>query len=235
MVGERDGRPDPGDEKELWRVWDAHASRMVWQRVIERGGDRAIAQRALEQVPEVSALQALEANRQLVELLTSRRWYVMQAAREVGASWSEIGAALGMSKQGAQDWYRRKIELQEQHVGDLHDAERARAVLAEQTAEPAARLGADLSWDPAVGVSYEVAESILGDLIGHASAQLWDATHGAAPDPAEVARWEETLRGYTAERRSLSLHDPEKLREVIEVRGAELRDLTGRRPGGASD
>jgi hypothetical protein len=33
----------------------------------------------------------------------------MQAAREAGASWSEIGAALGMSKQGAQDWYRRKI------------------------------------------------------------------------------------------------------------------------------
>jgi hypothetical protein len=36
-----------------------------------------------------------------------------------------------MSKQGAQDWYRRKIEAQEQYVGDLHDAERARAALGE--------------------------------------------------------------------------------------------------------
>jgi hypothetical protein len=54
---------------------------------------------------------------------------VMQAAREAGASWSQIGASLGMTKQGAQDWYRRKIADQEQYVGDLHDADRARAAV----------------------------------------------------------------------------------------------------------
>lgn len=133
MVGERDGRPDAGDELSRWQVWDAYASRATWQQVIERGGDRAIAQRALEQLPAVSALEALEANREIVELLTSRRWYVMREAREAGASWTQVGAALGMTKQGAQDWYRRKIELQEQHVGDLHDAGRARAALTEET------------------------------------------------------------------------------------------------------
>lgn len=35
-----------------------------------------------------------------------------------------------MTKQRAQDWYRRKIDEQEKYVGDLHDAAAARAVLA---------------------------------------------------------------------------------------------------------
>ena len=89
----------------------------------------------------------------------------------------------------------------------------------------------DLSWDPADGIAYEVAESVLGDLIGYASSKLWDATHEPAPDPEDVARWKETLHGYVSERRSLSLKDPGKLRAVIDVRGAELRELTGRRRG----
>lgn len=235
MVGEWAGRAEAGDELGLRQVWDAYGARAVWQQVIERGGDRAVAQRALGQLPAVSALEALEANRDMVELLTDRRWYVMREAREAGASWPQIGAALGMSKQGAQDWYRRRIELQEQHVGDLHDADRARAPLAEPTAGMSARSGGELGGDRAVGVTYEVAESILGDLISHASSQLWDATHGASPNPEDVARWETALRGYVAERRGLGLDDPETLREVIEVRGAELRDLTGRQPGATSN
>ena len=103
----------------LLGVWKSYGSRMTWNTVIKRGGDREVAERALADLPEVDALDALEANRQLIELLTGRRWYVMREAREEGRSWSEIGAALGMSKQGAQDWYRRKIAEQERHVGDL--------------------------------------------------------------------------------------------------------------------
>lgn len=56
---------------------------------------------------------------------------MLRAAREAGASRAEISAALGMSKQGAQDWYRRKIADQERYVGVLHDGKRARAVLDE--------------------------------------------------------------------------------------------------------
>ena len=74
----------------------------------------------------MSALDALAVNRELVDLLIARRWYVIRDAREAGASWSQIGAALGMSKQAAQDWYSRRIAEQKQYVGDLHDAERAR-------------------------------------------------------------------------------------------------------------
>ena len=53
----------------------------------------------------------------------------MQAAREAGASWADIGAALGMSKQGAQDWYRRKVGEQTRYVPELHNNARAVAAL----------------------------------------------------------------------------------------------------------
>ena len=56
-----------------------------------------MAQQVLDRLPSVVALEVLAANAQLVELLVGRRWYVMQAAREVGASWGDIGAALGLS------------------------------------------------------------------------------------------------------------------------------------------
>ncbi|KKE98593.1 hypothetical protein WN67_28450 [Mycolicibacterium obuense] len=69
------------------------------------------------------------ANARLVESLIGRRWVVMQAAREAGASWSQIGEALGMSKQGAQDSYRRAIERQERYVSKFHDTARGRAAL----------------------------------------------------------------------------------------------------------
>jgi hypothetical protein len=53
----------------------------------------------------------------------------MNEAREAGASWPEIGEALGMTKQAAYDWYRRKIGNRERYVPDLHDTARARAAL----------------------------------------------------------------------------------------------------------
>lgn len=117
------------DEQELYRLWDAYGQRRMWHKVIERGGDQAVAEEALAELSNVAPLDALEANAKLVDLLTGRRWSVMQAAREAGNTWDEIGLALGMSRQGAQDWYRRKIADQERYVAEFHDADRARAVL----------------------------------------------------------------------------------------------------------
>lgn len=117
------------DESDLMAVWQARAIRATWARAAENGADPEIVAGALADVPEVTAVEALEANRRLADLLTGRRWHVMQGAREAGASWSEIGDALGMTKQGAHDTYRRAIAAQEEHVGDLHDASRARSVL----------------------------------------------------------------------------------------------------------
>ena len=88
-----------------------------------------MAQQVLDRLPSVVALEVLAANAQLVELLVGRRWYVMQAAREVGASWGDIGAALGLSAEDAESWYRDKIAHREQYVPDFHDTERAREAL----------------------------------------------------------------------------------------------------------
>ena len=59
----------------------------------------------------------------------NRRWYVIQAAREAGASWDEVGTAIGRTGQEAQAWYREQIERREWYVSDIHDVARARAAL----------------------------------------------------------------------------------------------------------
>lgn len=118
-----------GDERELLAVWNLAHERGTWEGILRKDPDNAVAQGALEQLPVAGPLEALAANARLVDLLTGRRWYVMRDAREAGATWSEIGQALGMTKQGAADWYRRAIAKQEQYVGDLHDTARARAVV----------------------------------------------------------------------------------------------------------
>lgn len=119
----------PPDVSEYIKAWDAHESRQMWQRVVDRGGDADVAQSALDQIPEVDAIEALAANAAAVNLLIGRRWYVMQAAREAGATWEAIGTALRITKQGAQDYYRRQIENQEKYAANFHDTDRVRAAL----------------------------------------------------------------------------------------------------------
>ncbi|MBG0741726.1 hypothetical protein IV500_20425 [Paeniglutamicibacter antarcticus] len=128
---EDDAPQMPPDIPEYLSVWSTYGQRAVWERVIAQGGNKDVALGALSALPEASALDALKANRAAVDLLVGRRWYVMREAREAGATWEAIGDALGVTKQGAQDYYRRKIEKQEMLVSDLHDAARARAVLDE--------------------------------------------------------------------------------------------------------
>jgi hypothetical protein len=110
-----------------WRTWEAYGARLGRRAALDRGGDPDVICRALDELPEVSALEALDANRRLIEDLTGRRWYVMRAARGEGASWAEIGAALGMSKQGAHDWYRRTIAQRAEPATGLRDTDPARA------------------------------------------------------------------------------------------------------------
>lgn len=119
----------PPDVSEYIKAWDAHESRQMWQRVVDRGGDADVAQSALDQIPEVDAIEALAANAAAVNLLIGRRWYVMQEARGAGATWEAIGTALRITKQGAQDYYRRQIENQEKYAANFHDTDRARAAI----------------------------------------------------------------------------------------------------------
>jgi hypothetical protein len=67
-----------------------------------------------QRVPGVGGLDALRASRRVVEVFTGARWHLMRQAREEGASWGQIGQALGMSRQAAHDFYRRRLDEQEQ-------------------------------------------------------------------------------------------------------------------------
>jgi Homeodomain-like domain len=57
-------------------------------------------------------LDALRANANLVTSLTDQRWLVMRRARQAGASWEQIGTALGVSRQSAWEFLRRKLAEQ---------------------------------------------------------------------------------------------------------------------------
>lgn len=122
-------------ELDLLRVWTAGTERLLWQKAraqAKAGGDAdrlAMAQHELETLP--APLVALAANRDLVQRLTGSRWYVVMLAREGSATWAQIADALGGTPKEAADAYAAAIARQEQYVGaPLHDAARARAVLA---------------------------------------------------------------------------------------------------------
>lgn len=122
----------------LLDVWEQATGRDSWRsierRAIEQGNadGAAAARRALAEHQGVSALDGLRANERIVSLLTGWRYQAMRQAREEGHSWSEIGAALNMSKQAAWESYQLSIENQERYVPDLFqpaDSDRYRAQL----------------------------------------------------------------------------------------------------------
>ncbi|MGW0006094.1 hypothetical protein ACWDT6_19920 [Nocardia grenadensis] len=132
-----------GDERPLYAAWDTYGFTRLLRETLAKldagtlnladpDATRAALQDDIASVADITPVQALEANRRLVEFLTGRRWSVMQEARETGDSWTVIGDALGVTKQGALDWYKRKIADQEKYAGKFHDTDRARAVVDEQ-------------------------------------------------------------------------------------------------------
>ncbi|MFE3654100.1 hypothetical protein ACFXO2_41090 [Streptomyces sp. NPDC059152] len=58
----------------------------------------------------VSALEALAATRLLAESMTASRGWITGEARREGASWTEIGQALGMTRQSAWEFFKRHAE-----------------------------------------------------------------------------------------------------------------------------
>ena len=128
--------------------------RRMWLKAVdsatERGDDRgrAAAERALAQLPDIDVLDSIRAGADLVRLISGWRWLDIRQAREEGRSFSEIGAALGMSKQAAWELYNTAIEHQERYVPDLHDADRARAALgdAEPIPDPPLVSTTELDW-----------------------------------------------------------------------------------------
>ena len=58
----------------------------------------------------VSALEALTATRLLAESMTASRGWITGEARREGASWTDIGHALGMTRQSAWEMFKKHAE-----------------------------------------------------------------------------------------------------------------------------
>ncbi|NUR98213.1 MAG: hypothetical protein HOV67_23530 [Kribbellaceae bacterium] len=137
MAGDTGLSPEPADVRSLEELLDVlriSDQRELYAQRIEQGRQAghpvAVLVRALAELPGVTGLEALRASRRVVELLTGARWRMMRQAREEGSSWSEVGSALGMSKQAAYDFYRRNIDRQDATAPPgTYDADRSRAAL----------------------------------------------------------------------------------------------------------
>ena len=82
---------------ETWQAWsDAEAMRTARRRTEERGESLAVFDQHPEWTQGPGPLQALAANREVVDQLVGWRWAAMREAREQGHGWAEIGAALGV-------------------------------------------------------------------------------------------------------------------------------------------
>jgi hypothetical protein len=108
---------DMDEASAIWRLWLARRRWEQARSAAEASGDQAGVQeatRALAALPAVDVLDALHANARLVSVLTAQRWIAMKAARDQSASLEQIGQALGVSRQSAWEFMRRKIAAHQQ-------------------------------------------------------------------------------------------------------------------------
>jgi hypothetical protein len=108
------------DGQEPYFPWDGFVAQLRWLEELEGApvydydpaaftARRGLAYRALSEGRR-DDLEALRTNAQLIDILLGHRLALMTYTRQDGTSWGQIAAALGMSKQGAQDWYSRRID-----------------------------------------------------------------------------------------------------------------------------
>jgi hypothetical protein len=130
---------------ELLDVWTIYLSRRQAEGAradAEANGDSVgvqDAERALAALPDVSALDALRANGELVNRLNVQRFIAMKDARDQGASHEQIGKELGVSRQSAWEFMQRKIAEHQRRAA--FDAETA------LLAEAAAPAGDEERWE----------------------------------------------------------------------------------------
>lgn len=100
---EHDGYP-PLSSFLLWQLFVSYTETFLTEGA---GGALKPVEPAGGIIPRVTPLEALAASRVLAEQLQRSRWWIAAEARKRGASWAEIGAALGMTKQAAWEGYRK--------------------------------------------------------------------------------------------------------------------------------
>lgn len=115
MSGGEVHAPNGGSEQQLWRVLETRRMRDLWRmrraEAVTHGANEVVsmADEALAELAEVTAIDALAAIGQLARRLTEDRLRYMGMALEEGAGWDAIAGALGMRKQSANAWYRERI------------------------------------------------------------------------------------------------------------------------------
>ena len=119
-------------DTQLWEIWQQTGLADMWRGVlrksVEAGEDTSVAQDAIESVEHQDPLSGLRAGDVLAKRIVGQRWILIRAAREQGASWQQVGDALGISRQAAHQSYVVTIELQKEHLGQQHDTVRSEAV-----------------------------------------------------------------------------------------------------------
>jgi hypothetical protein len=98
---------------ETWQGWsDTEAMRTARRRTRERGASLAIFDQHPEWTKGPGPLQALAANREVVDHLVGWRWAAMREGREHGHGWAEIGVALDLDATQASQLYLERVERQ---------------------------------------------------------------------------------------------------------------------------
>lgn len=97
-----------------WENWSAHDTLTRALANVTTKDSRERINRSLAETPAVSALDALRDGAELIELLTGWQWQAIYAARQEGASWAQIGAAIHTSGDGARAALADVLDHQEQ-------------------------------------------------------------------------------------------------------------------------
>ena len=105
---------------ETWQAWsDAEAMRTARRRTGARGASLAVFDQHPEWTTGPGPLQALTANREVVDQLVGWRWGAMREARQQGYGWTEIGPTLGVDAAQASQAYLERVQRQ-QRVHQTH-------------------------------------------------------------------------------------------------------------------
>jgi hypothetical protein len=99
-----------------WETWQAWSEAEVMRACRRWAGARGESLAVFDQHPEWTQgpgpLQALAANREVVDQLVGWRWAAMREAREEGHGWAEIGASLGLDAEQTRQLYLEQVQRQ---------------------------------------------------------------------------------------------------------------------------
>ena len=188
-------------------TWEIYEQRALWDKELARAEadgsveHAEVARIAMAQLRTVDPVEALRANGDLVHLLIGRRWPVILHAREHGASWADIGEAIGVTAVQAWEGFRSTLEDHERGLA-CSETNRARAILHDRYVlrRPAegwrvtivGRHGGDLAleWKVApADVSADTAKQRAAQLVwdlGRGAVQGWEQADGES-EPVFVA------------------------------------------------